>query len=104
MSREALKDIAGVSEVYIFGSWAARREGKVGPAPNDVDVLVVGDVTTLDVAVALTPVSERTGLDVQPFVVTGSAWSEGSSEFVEDLKSKPLIRVLPISEEVNEAA
>ena len=34
--------------VAIYGSWAARYEGTPGPAPNDVDVLVIGDVPRLD--------------------------------------------------------
>lgn len=42
-------DIEGV-EAFIFGSWVARYTGEPGPAPADVDVLVVGaaDLDDLD--------------------------------------------------------
>ncbi|MFD1046495.1 ArsR family transcriptional regulator, partial [Kibdelosporangium lantanae] len=39
---EALSQLPGVDEAYIYGSWAARYNGEPGPPPGDVDVLVVG--------------------------------------------------------------
>jgi predicted nucleotidyltransferase len=41
--------ISGIRAAYIFGSLAARYEGAAGPRPNDVDVLVVGEVNRDDV-------------------------------------------------------
>ena len=38
----------GATAVAIYGSWAARYEGSTGHAPNDVDVLVIGDVPRRD--------------------------------------------------------
>ena len=35
--------IDGARAVILFGSWAARYTGQRGRAPNDVDVLVLGD-------------------------------------------------------------
>jgi hypothetical protein len=40
--REEFARLPGVEQVFIFGSWAARYAGEAGPAPNDVDVLLVG--------------------------------------------------------------
>lgn len=40
---DLLADVEGVEHAYIYGSWAARYHGEPGPAPNDVDVLVVGE-------------------------------------------------------------
>jgi DNA-binding transcriptional ArsR family regulator len=39
--------ILGALAVAIYGSWAARYAGTAGPAPNDVDVLVIGDLPPL---------------------------------------------------------
>lgn len=33
----------GIDSAFIFGSWAARYQGRERPFPRDVDVLVVGD-------------------------------------------------------------
>lgn len=46
---DALEDVAGIEEAYIFGSWASRYAGDAGPIPNDVDVLVVGTTDPDDV-------------------------------------------------------
>jgi predicted nucleotidyltransferase len=39
---DLLADVDGIAEAYIYGSWAARYRGEPGPAPADVDVLVIG--------------------------------------------------------------
>jgi len=41
---DLLADVQGIEEAYIYGSWATRYDGEAGPMPNDIDVLVVGDV------------------------------------------------------------
>ena len=42
--QRALHAIVGIEVAYVFGSWARRYLGTPGPEPQDVDVLVVGDV------------------------------------------------------------
>lgn len=45
---EELAGLAGIEKGFLFGSWAARYAGQAGPAPADIDVLVIGqpDATT----------------------------------------------------------
>jgi hypothetical protein len=38
---EEFADLANIDQVFIYGSWAARHAGELGPPPNDVDVLIV---------------------------------------------------------------
>jgi len=38
----ALSPVEGIVEAFIYGSWAARWRGEVGPALGGVDLLVVG--------------------------------------------------------------
>jgi len=40
--------VGGVDRVLIYGSWAARYHGNVGPPSNDVDVLVTLSVRRPD--------------------------------------------------------
>src|SRR5215471_620313 len=35
-------EIEEAEAIVLFGSWAARYQGEPGPAPHDVDVLVIG--------------------------------------------------------------
>jgi len=41
---EEFDSLTGIEHVFTYGSWAARYEGEVGPAPADIDVLVIGRV------------------------------------------------------------
>lgn len=41
---DLLADVQGIQEAYIYGSWATRYDGEAGPMPNDIDVLVIGDI------------------------------------------------------------
>src|SRR5215469_10183178 len=40
--REEFGALSNVERVFIYGSWAARYAGEQGPAPQDVDVLLIG--------------------------------------------------------------
>lgn len=68
--RDTYAPIAGVSEVFIFGSWARRYHGEPGPPPNDVDVVIVSPtLTAFDLAEQRLAVEKATGLHVDQFVL-----------------------------------
>jgi predicted nucleotidyltransferase len=92
---EDLKGMKGIEEAWIFGSWAAREAGQVGPAPHDIDLLLVGDdINRFDIADALDEVSRRVGVEVNPYAVSVSEWHDpAAGSFVEDIKRAPLVRV-----------
>ncbi len=41
LARE-LESIAGISAAFLYGSFAARLSGVTGPAPHDIDLMVIG--------------------------------------------------------------
>jgi predicted nucleotidyltransferase len=43
--REELGTIDHIEQLFIFGSWAAHYADEQGPAPHDVDVLIIGHPT-----------------------------------------------------------
>lgn len=84
----------GVEQVIIFGSWAARYHGQVGPPPNDVDVLVVGTVDRADVYEAADRASGRLGLQVNPVIRTSMQWAEPQDGLVAQVRESPHVKVL----------
>ena len=56
--------VAGVKQIIIFGSWAARYSGVEGNAPGDIDLLVLGDAKFSEVSKACTRVSRRIDREV----------------------------------------
>ena len=77
----------GAERVVIFGSWAARYAGAVGPPPHDIDVLVVGDVDRADVYEAAERAQERLGLEVNPVVRSPQEWREPVDALVAQIRS-----------------
>lgn len=92
--RQALADVPGVEEAHIFGSWAARMRGEVGPFPADVDVLVVGEVSKLDMYELIAPVEKCVGYPVNPSVVSRDQWESEDDPFIRTIRERPLVRIL----------
>lgn len=91
---DALRSVPGVRRVFIYGSWAARYVGEIGPVPVDVDVLVIGtaDLDDLEEAARLTePVLGR---EVNVRRVRPEVWDAGASDpFLASVRSKPLVEL-----------
>lgn len=92
--REELQAVAGVDEAYVFGSWARRYAGESGPAPGDIDVLVVGRVDPDAVYAACRRVESRLGLEVNPVVISPTEWDTPRSTFVEHIRESELVPVV----------
>jgi predicted nucleotidyltransferase len=89
--REEFAGLAGVDEVVVFGSWAARFHGEAGPLPADVDVLVVGAPDRTEVYDAADRAQARLGFAVNPTVVSASRWAAADDPLVRQVKSAPVL-------------
>lgn len=92
---DVLTKIPGVDEAFIFGSWARRYHGELGPPPNDLDALVVGDVDIDEIDAACASVGRRLGLQVNAVQATADEWASGSSAFLRGVRKSALVRVVP---------
>lgn len=93
--RAALSDIADIEAAYIYGSWAERRAGAPGHAPDDIDVLVVGTADEDELEAAVHPLAQRLHRSVSVRRIRPERWRDGSpTGFVATVRSKPLITLL----------
>jgi hypothetical protein len=91
---EAFARLAGAEAVLLFGSWAARYLGEPGRTPNDIDVLVIGDVD-LDAMHDAADSAERSiGMPVQATARSRDAWLAADESFIREVRSRPLVPVL----------
>jgi DNA-binding transcriptional ArsR family regulator len=90
---QALGGVRGVRAAFIYGSWAARHAGEVGPPPRDIDLLVVGTAGREDVRRALRDLEAELSLEINPVVVTAKEWSGSGSPFLDELRSRPLFEI-----------
>jgi DNA-binding transcriptional ArsR family regulator len=80
----------GALAVAIYGSWAARYEGVTGPPPNDVDVLVIGDVARRDMYEAAERAEQRLGLPVNPTLCSRDRWLAVADPLIQQVRMAPL--------------
>ena len=89
---DLLAGIQGIEEAYIYGSWATRYDGEAGSIPNDIDVLVIGDIDPDcldDIARDAQRVLRR---PVNITRLRRSAWTaEPAQPFVQAVRSGPLV-------------
>jgi len=91
---ETFADLAGAEAVVLFGSWAARYLGQPGRAPNDIDVLVIGEVDRDAMHDAADSAERQIGLPVQATARTRYAWLDADESFIREVRSRPLVPVL----------
>ena len=88
-----LDRVPGVDRAFIFGSWAARIQGVSGPNPNDVDVLVVGEVSMRRASDISLQATSRLHRETNVQVVSLDAWNSTSSAFLRNVKAGPLVEI-----------
>jgi predicted nucleotidyltransferase len=97
---EAFAPLKHVSSVWIYGSWAARARGEQGPAPHDIDVLVVGTPSALAVSRAAQAAERRTHVPVNATAVASEDWERPErGSFLASIKNGPLVEVIARKEE-----
>lgn len=85
-----LTGATGVVEAHLYGSWAQQQTG-AGPAPGDVDVLVVGTVDVEDVRRRTDAAGQELGRDVDVIVLRPEEWDTPSSGLVRHVRASPLV-------------
>lgn len=88
--KAAINELEGVTEAFIYGSWAARRAGQVGAPPRDIDVILIGEPTREAMGALVRFVQPRVALPVNVERVSGALWTAGTDPFVATLKSGAL--------------
>jgi DNA-binding transcriptional ArsR family regulator len=91
---EALRQVGGIDEAYVYGSWAARHAGQPGQRPvGDIDVLVLGQPDRDQLYAAASAAEERLGRPVQVTVRDAGWLSSGSGSFHETVRSRPMLQL-----------
>lgn len=92
--REELASIEGIVHAFLFGSFAARMAGVEGPAPNDIDVMVVGEPEPLAVYQACQRVGDLVGRPVNPTILSVEEWRVDETAFLSEVRTNPTINIV----------
>lgn len=85
--------VDGIEAIYVYGSWAARYQGEPGPAPNDIDILVIGRPDRDEVYDAARRAQQRLGREVNVTQRTRKQWDAATDGFSEQVRSSPMVEV-----------
>ena len=88
---EELAGLQGVSAAAIFGSWAARVNGEAGPAPGDIDLLVIGQPDRDDLHDAVGRARSRLGREVNTVALSADRWDADDDPFLAEVRRRPMV-------------
>jgi hypothetical protein len=91
--RDEFGALSNVERLFIYGSWAARYAGEQGPAPHDVDVLLIGEPDRDAVYEANRRAEERLGREVNVTIRDAERWKVATDGFTRQLRSSPLVEI-----------
>lgn len=90
----ALRPLEGISEAFIYGSWAARYLGSEGQRPvEDIDVLVLGEPDRDQLYAAIELVEPRLGRPAQVTVRDAEWLARGEGSFHDTVLSRPMVPI-----------
>jgi DNA-binding transcriptional ArsR family regulator len=90
---EELARIGGIGSAFLYGSFAARMLGDAGPAPHDIDVMVLGEPDVDAVYEACARIEAAVHRPVNPTILTLEAFA-ASSAFLDNVRSGPTVAVI----------
>ncbi len=85
--------IPGIISAFLYGSIAARMRGVGGPAPQDVDVMVIGEPDVEAVDDACSRVEDAVHRPVNPTILSIAEFDRGSG-FLDNVRSSPAVPII----------
>src|SRR3954464_12558075 len=90
---EELARIDGIESAFLYGSFAARMLGGAGPAPHDIDVMVLGDPDVDAVYEACARIEAAVHRPVNPTILSPQEFA-ASSAFLDNVRSGSAVAVI----------
>lgn len=88
-----LNGLKGLERAYLYGSWAARRLGEPGPFPEDVDVLVIGEVSRRAAGRVQAEAAEVLRREVNLTVLPRDEWDNPTTGFAKTVRDGALVEL-----------
>ncbi len=85
--RDALADLNGIDEAFIFGSWATPGAA----APQDIDLMVIGEPDISRVYETVSRIESQVGRPINVSVRSKAEWESADGGFERTVKSRPMV-------------
>lgn len=91
--KQELASVEGVQTAFVFGSFAARMKGKDGPAPHDIDLMVIGNPDPEAVYDVCQRVEAEVARPVNPVITTRKEFDQDSG-FHQQVRDSPILPII----------
>jgi predicted nucleotidyltransferase len=88
--RDALADLDGIDEAFIFGSWADPSVS----SPQDIDLMVIGEPDIGRVYDAVSRVESEVGRPINVSIRSDAEWESADGGFERTVRSRPRVVLL----------
>lgn len=89
----ALKDLFGLQAAYVYGEWAARLSQVPGAIPEEIDLILIGNMNRIDASRALAKAEKVIGKTINLQFASNFDWDRDGSEFIQGIKSRPMLQL-----------
>jgi DNA-binding transcriptional ArsR family regulator len=90
---DGLGAIEGIRRAFLYGSFAARSQNVDGAAPNDIDLMVIGDPDPAAVYEVCRGIERSVGRPINPTILTEAEFAEDSG-FLQSVRSHPTVAII----------
>ncbi|WOP18737.1 winged helix-turn-helix domain-containing protein [Raineyella sp. LH-20] len=90
---DALATIPRIDRAFLYGPFAARARGEIGPAPEDIEMMVIGAPDPVAVDDVCEQVEVRVGRRVNAMILSPQEWAEDSG-FLRDVRERSRVAIL----------
>ncbi|MHA7275134.1 nucleotidyltransferase domain-containing protein [Arthrobacter sp. Hz1] len=90
---EEFSRIDGIESAFLYGSFAARMRGETGPAPHDIDVMVLGEPNVEAVYEACARTEAAVHRPVNPTILTPGEFAAPSA-FLDNVRRGSMVAVI----------
>jgi DNA-binding transcriptional ArsR family regulator len=90
---EELARIDGIEAAFLYGSFAARMRGVAGPAPADIDLMVIGTPDPAEIYDSCDRVGDAVRRPVNPTILTREEASADSG-FLTQVRASPTVPII----------
>lgn len=85
--------IPGIASAFLYGSLAARMRGVDGPAPQDIDLMVIGDPDIDAIDDACDRVGKSVHRPINPTIYSEAEFGRGSG-FLDNVRASPVVPII----------
>lgn len=90
---QVLSGLFGLQRAFIYGDWAHRLSQQPGPPPQQLQVLLVGNMNRIDASKAIAKLDGKLGQFINLQFVSADDWHRATSDYIKAVQANPIFEL-----------